>query len=233
MFVGVEQHNTFAGLDFHRHDLFLEATLGNGDGSTAMAFGGQCILLRARNVVARGHVLGRDTHVHLFPRVMQDAQHVVHQCSVTHAHAITGRGVEVGAATHGFRAAADGDVAIAQGNGLRCRYDGLQARAAQAVDIEGGGLDRAAGINGGDAAQIGVLGVSGNHIAHHHMANGIRSHATAFDGGAHSGGGELGVGHVFERTAEGADGGAGGADDEDVALGHGNFSCRQVNVSHP
>ena len=31
---------------------------------------------------------------------------------------------------------------------------------------------------------------------------------------------KLGVGHILQAAAEGADGGAGGADDEDVTVGH-------------
>jgi hypothetical protein len=155
---------------------------------------------------------------------MQDAQHVVDQHRVAHARAVAGRGVEVRAAAHRLRAAADGDVAVAQRNGLRRRHDGLQARAAQAVDVEGRRLDGAARVDGGHAAQVGVLHVGGNHVAHHHVADGVGGHAAALDGGLDGGGGQLGVGHVLQRAAEGADGGAGGADHEDVALGHGWIS---------
>jgi hypothetical protein len=52
------------------------------------------------------------------------------------------------------------------------------------------------------------------------MAHGVGRQARAGDGGLHGGGGELGVGHVFQAAAEGADGGAGGADDENVTVGH-------------
>ena len=97
---------------------------------------------------------------------------------------------------------------------------GLQARAAQAVDVEGGRLDGAAGVDGGHAAQVGVLGVGGDHVAHDHMAHGVGRQARAGDGCLHGGGCELGVGHVFEAAAKGADGGAGGADNENVAVGH-------------
>ena len=51
------------------------------------------------------------------------------------------------------------------------------------------------------------------------MAHGVGRDAGALDGGLHGGGGKLGVGHVFQTAAEGADGGAGGADDEDVTVG--------------
>ncbi len=221
MFVFLEQHGAFARGNFDRNDLLFEVARSDGGGGALLA--GQCelVLHLARNLVALGHVLGGDAHVHLLPGVMQDAEHVVDALAVTHALAPARALVEVGAAAHGFGATAHGHVAVAIANGLRRADDGLQARAAQAVDVEGGRLDGAAGVDGGHAGEVGVLGVGGDHVAHHHMAHGVGRDAGARDGGLHGGGGELGVGHVLQAAAEGADGGAGGADDEDFAVGHG------------
>lgn len=167
-----------------------------------------------------GYYPGGDAHVHLLPGVVQDAEHVVDALAVAHAGAPARALVEVGATAHGFGAAAHGHVAVAVANGLRRADDGLQARAAQAVDVEGGRFDGAAGVDGGHAAQVGILGVGRNHVAHDHMAHGVGRDAGARDGGPDGGGGELGVGYVFQAAAEGADGGACGADDEDVTVGH-------------
>jgi hypothetical protein len=215
--VGVEQHHALARLDLDRNDLLLEAARGDGGRGTLLAGHGQRVLLFARDAVARGHVLGRDAHVDLLPRVVEDAEHVVDQLHVAHARAVARGGVEVRAAAHRLGAAADRDVAVAERDRLRRRDDGLQARAAEAIDVEGRRLDRAAGIDGGDAAQVGVLGVGGDHVAHHHVADGRGRDAAALDRGLDRGGGQLGVGHVLQRTAEGADGRAGAADDEDLA----------------
>ena len=84
------------------------------------------------------------------------------------------------------------------------------------VDVEGGRLNRATGVNRRHAGQVGIFGVGGDDVAHRHMANGVGCHAAALDGRLDGGGGQLCVRHVFERAAKGADGGAGGSDDEDV-----------------
>jgi hypothetical protein len=219
MLVGVEQHRALACGDFNRDDLVLEVPGGDGGSGAALALAGELVLHLARDFVALGHVLGGDAHVHFLPGVVQDAEHVVDALGVAHAHAVACGGVEVGAPAHGLRPAAHGHVEPVA-NGLRRRDDGLQARAAQAVDVEGGRLDGAARVDGGHAAQVRVLGVGGDHVAHDHMAHGVGRQARALDGRFDGGGGELGVGNVFQRAAEGADGGAGGADNENVAVGH-------------
>ena len=84
------------------------------------------------------------------------------------------------------------------------------------VDVEGGRLNRATGVNRRHAGQVGIFGVGGDDVARHHMADGVGCHAAALDGRLDGSGGQLCVGHVFERAAKGADGGAGGSDDEDI-----------------
>ena len=135
-------------------------------------------------------------------------------------HAPAGRLVEVGAAAHGFGAGADGHFAVAQGDGLGRGDDGLQARAAQAVDVEGRGFDGAARIDGGHTGQIGIARVGGDDIAHDHMADQIGGNACARYSGLDHSGGQLGVGDVLEAAAKGADGRARCADDEDVSGCH-------------
>ncbi len=73
----------------------------------------------------------------------------------------------------------------------------------------------------GHAGQVGIFGIGGDDVAHDDVAHGIGGDTGAGNGGPDHGGGQLGVGHVFQAAAKGADGGAGGADDEDVADGHG------------
>ena len=223
MLVFLKQHGALARGDFDRNDLLLEVTRSDGGGGALLAGQGELVLHLAADLVALGHVLCGDAHVHLLPGVVQDAEHVVDALAVAHASAPARALVEVGAAAHAFRATAHGHVAVAIADGLRGGHDGLQSRAAQAVDVERGRFDGAAGVDGGHAAQVRVFGVGGDHVAHHHMAHGVGRDAGARDGGLHGGGGQLGVGHIFQAAAEGADGGAGGADDEDVTVGHEKF----------
>ena len=201
--------------------MLFEVPGGHGGGGALLAEHGQFVLHLAADAIALGHVFGGDAHVHFLPGVVQDAQHVVDAFGIAHAGTVAGGLVEVGAPAHGFAAAANGHVAIAQGNGLRGADDGLQARAAQAIDVKGRGFDGAARINRGHAGQVGIFGIGGDDVAHNDVAHGIGGDTGAGNGGLDHGGGQLGVGHVFQAAAKGANGGAGGADDEDVADGHG------------
>src|SRR5437867_6668478 len=50
-------------------------------------------------------------------------------------------------------------------------HDRLKSRSAQAVDVEGGRLLRDAGLDGGNAGEIGVTRLGRNDVAHHHMTD--------------------------------------------------------------
>jgi len=220
MFVGVESHHALARLHLHRGDLFAEAALGDRAGGALLAFQGQCVLHLAADAVTGCDVLGSDAHMHLLPWVVEDAVHVVHHAGVAHARAPAQGRHDVGAPAHRFGAAADGDVGVAERDGLGRRDDRLQARAAQAVDVEGRRLLRDAGIDGRHPAQVGVARFGGNHVAHHHMADLGRLYAGAGQRRADGDRGQLGHRGVLERATIGADGRARGADDENFALCH-------------
>jgi hypothetical protein len=72
---------------------------------------------------------------------------------------------QVGAARHDLDAAADGEIGIAEHDGLGGIDDGLLCRAAQAVDLEGHRFHAHAALDGRIAMDVGVAGFGGNHVA--------------------------------------------------------------------
>ncbi|MNM90241.1 hypothetical protein D3C81_1024910 [compost metagenome] len=221
MLVAGEADHAFARLQLHRNDLLLEIAFGNGPRGAALAFQGEGILLFTADAIARGDVFRGDTHVGLLPGVVEDAVHVVDGAAIAEARAPAQAGQDERAAAHALRAGADGDVGIAQQDGLGGGNDRLQTRAAQAVDVEGGGFLGNAGVHGGYAAQIGIAWLGRDHVAQYDMADFARVDPGALQGCAAGRGRQRGQGGVLERTAEGADGGAGCTDYENLTLSHG------------
>ena len=100
--------------------------------------------------------------------------------------------------------------------------DGLQARAAQAVDVKGRGALATTALDGGHARQVHVLGFGVDHMAEHDVA-----HVLAIDLGArqrlaHDQCRQLGRRHIFEAAAKGANGGTDSADNYNFT-GHGEL----------
>ncbi|KAG1275923.1 hypothetical protein G6F64_014841 [Rhizopus arrhizus] len=108
-----------------------------------MRFRSQRVLVLAADAELGRHVLGGDAHVHAAERIRQRAGHHVQHDAIAHAGAPALRRHDVGSTAHAFCACADRDLGVAQQDGLRCRHAGLQARTAQAVDVEGRGTCRA------------------------------------------------------------------------------------------
>jgi len=154
--------------------------------------------------------------------VVQRADHHVDHLGVAHARAKARGKAGVGRAAHVLSARADGDVCVAQQDGLAGADDGLQARAAQAVDVEGGRLDGAAAVDGRHAREVRVLGVGGDDVAHDHMAHGLGRHAGARQRLLDHQRAEIDGGGVLQRAAKGSDGGAHTADNDNFT-GHGSL----------
>ncbi|MNQ53316.1 hypothetical protein D3C85_673530 [compost metagenome] len=152
---------------------------------------------------------------------MEDAVHVVDGAAIAEASAPAQVGQDERAAAHALRAGADGDVGIAQQDGLRGGNDRLQTRSAQAVYVEGGGFLGNAGVHGGYAAQIGIAWFGRDHVAQDDMADFTRVDPGTLQGCAAGRGRERAQGSVLERTAKGAYGGASCTDYEDLTLSHG------------
>ena len=104
---------------------------------------------------------------------------------------------------------------------MGCRNDRLQPRAAEAVDVVGGGLFGDAGVDRGHSCQIGILGGRWNYVAHHDVTDALRIDLAGDECGFDCGGGQIAQRYVLERTAKGADGCAPGAQDENFGGLHG------------
>ncbi len=94
-------------------------------------------------------------------------------------------------------------------------------RAAEAVDVVGGGLFGNAGVDSGHSRQIGILGGRWNYVAHHDVTDALRIDLAGDECGFDCGGGQIAQRYVLERTAKGADGCAPGAQDENLGGLHG------------
>jgi len=143
---------------------------------------------------------------------VQGADHHVDHFGVAHACAKAGGQTGVRRTAHVFCTTANGDVAVTQQDGLTGAHDGLQARAAQAVHVEGGCALGAAAVDGRHARQVHVFGLGVDHMAKHHMADILAVGACAGQGFAHDLCRQLGGGNVLEAAAKGTNGGAHTAD---------------------
>ena len=179
MLVHLKPLHTFAGFHLYRHDLPGEAPFGNGAGGALLALQGKGVLSFAADTEALGNVLRSDAHMNAMEGVMQDAEHVVDGLHITHPPAPARPGQQVGTTTHRLGAGTNGDIAIAQQQALRRRNNSLQARATQAIDVEGRGFLGNPGLHGRHPAEIGIARLGGYHIAHNHMTNPLGGATTA------------------------------------------------------
>ena len=157
-------------------------------------------------------------------RVVQDAEHVVRRLDVTHSSSPTYGGHDVRTAAHRLSATTDGNLGLAHDERLRGTDNRLKSRSAQAVDVEGWRLLRDAGLDRGDAGEVGIARLGGNDVAHHHMTDARGLDAAARDRFTHGGGRQLRHRDVFERATEGADGRSRRGDDKDLTSSHA-ISC--------
>ena len=218
--VGVEGDHAFAGLDFDRQDLVLEAALLDRAAGAQMAGDGEFVLLGAADLVAFGEVFGGDAHQDTVEWVIERAVEGVEELGVTHFLA-PARGWDlVGGAAHAFDAAGDRDLGLPRANGVGGGQDRLQAAAAQAVDGERRGFLGQAALDHRDTRNIHVARLGLDHLAEHGEADLLLFNPGAANRlGGHLGD-ELAGRDVLEGAAEGADGGTHAGDDVD--LGHSN-----------
>jgi len=151
---------------------------------------------------------------------VQRADHHVDHLGVAHARAEACGQAGIGRAAHDLGAGADGNVGVAEQNRLAGADDGLQARAAQAVDVEGRRVLAAAALECRDAREVHVLGFGVDDVAEDHVADVLALHLRARERLAHDQRAQFGGRNVFQAAAKGANGGAHGADDDDFT-GHG------------
>ncbi|MNQ74574.1 hypothetical protein D3C85_893340 [compost metagenome] len=228
--IGVEHHFAAASLQGDRQDLLLEAAFLDGHGGAAMGFQRQRVLGLAGDVVGAAHVLGGDAHVHLVHRVGEGADHHVDHAGVAHARAEAHRRGGVGRAAHAVGTAGDGDLGIAEQDALGGADDGLQARTAQAVDGQGGGLLADAALQGDDARDVHVDRFGMDDVAEHHLVDFVAVHLGTLQGFAGDHGAQVAGGEVLQAAAEIADGSTGTADDDYFTLTHGRYPLFKAEI---
>ncbi len=225
VFVGIEPHVALARRNRHRDDLVLEVAGPDGVRRALVRFQRSPVLQLATDAVFPGDVFRRHAHVDGVERVVQRAEHHVDHLGVAHARTPAGRGRQVRSAAHALGAAADGDVGIAQQNGLRGTHHGLQAGAAQAVDVERGRFGRHAAVQRGHARQVHVARLGVDDVAEHHVADLLAPDLGARQRLAHHQRAQLARRHVLQAAAERPDCGAHTAD-------HHHFTCHCCLQSH-
>ncbi|MCY1434811.1 hypothetical protein D9M71_508840 [compost metagenome] len=151
-------------------------------------------------------VFGGDAHVEVLERVVQHADGVVDALQVTHACAPACLWQQVRATAHGFGASGNGHVGVPQQQALGRRDDGLQARTAQAVDVERRGFLGDAGVHRRHPGQVGVTRLGRDHRAHHQVADLLGGQPRTLDGGTGDGAGQVGQRQVLEGTAKATNG---------------------------
>ena len=217
MLVGVEHYLALAGLLDDWQDLGLEFALGDGGQSPALGLDGEGILLLAGDAVLFGQVLGGDAHVADAEGVGEDGDHGIDRRGVAHAGAGTQRRQQVGGLGHDLDAAADTIVGIAQHDVLGGGDDALEARGAEARHLHGDRLHGQPGLDGGDAGDVGVARIRGHGVADGHVLDLLGIDPGAGDRLLHDDAGQLAGIELGQGTAEGADGGAHGAQNNNVS----------------
>ena len=177
-----------------------------------MAFNCQLVLVFAGDAPLGRNVFGRDAHVDGVEGVVQGAQHHVDHFGVTHARTKSIGVDRIRHTAHVFCAATNGHIGIAQQDGLAGRDDGLQARTTQTVDVECGGALRATAVDGRNAREVHVFGLSVDHVAKHHMTDVFAVGVGALQGFAHNLCRQLCGGCVFQTATKRPNGGAHTAD---------------------
>jgi hypothetical protein len=204
--VGIEDDVALAGLHDDRHDLRLEATLGDGGGGAALRLDRQGILLFAADVPLLGQILCRDAHMTDTKRVGERGDHHVDGLGIAHACAGTHRRQHVGTARHDFHTAADAIIGVAEHDVLGSGHDALQARCAQAVDRHGHRIHRQTGLDRGDASHIGKARIGRDAVADGDVSDLLRIDTGTGDRLLHHGAGQFMRLHVGEGTTKGANG---------------------------
>ena len=164
-----------------------------------------------------GDVLGGVAHVVAVEGLPQPVlDHGVDEFEAAHLLA----GTQIGAVrrhAHGLLAARDDDVGVAFADRLQAERDGAQARAAQLVDAPGWRFDGDSGRDRGLAGRVLAL-AGGEDLAHDHFGDARRVDGGAIDGGHDGHLAEFVGGQAAEGTVEGADGRAGGRQNDHIVL---------------
>jgi hypothetical protein len=229
--VAVDQAGAvLAVLDLDGHDLLREGAVLLGGHRALVGAQRERVLLLARDRVVAPEVLGRLDHSSGYRMVDAAGGHpAAHEAVLEHRAARAGSPaqpdrIQLGLA-HRLRAAGENDVGD---SGLHLHggvEDGLQSRAAAAVDLKAGDVDRHPGVEGGDAPERGCLAV-GVPLAEDDVVDGLGRQLGARHHLLDHGRRQLGDGHVTEDAAEPAHRGPEGFADERIGHGPGSLALR-------
>lgn len=219
MFIAVEDDGALAACNLDRGDFGSEPTLRHGAGGAHLTFQSEGILIGTADAMGCGNVLGGHAHMPGPERAGKRPGHHVDGAGIAHLGAKARSGQRMGRARHAFRPTHERCIGIAQHERLRTRNDGLQAGAAEAVDVHRRGGFRHAGLHCGNARQVHVAWFGVDDMAEDRRADGGGVQSRAGNGFACRRGGKVDGRDGGERSAEGADGGARAG--EDVDIGHG------------
>ena len=128
MFIRVDDHRSFSGLDRHRNDFRIESSgLDRPDGSL-MTDQGQLVLLLAADIVFLRQIFRRIPHVVAHDRTNQSiVQHAVQHLTVPHTIAFTRSFEQIRRLAHAFDPDGDRNVAFAQHDGLTRNFKRFHA----------------------------------------------------------------------------------------------------------
>ena len=214
----VDGHLALARLDRHRKDLIGEAARCARCRRLRLRGKGEGILLRAADLEALGHVLGRDAHVVVVEDIPQAVpDHRIDEFERAHP----GAGAQMGdmrRPAHALLAAGNDDAGLAGADEQRTHNDGTQSRAAHLTDAEGRRLQGHPGGKRRLADRILPLPANQD-LAEHGIVHLLGIDFRTLERCAHGGRAKTMGGHVGKGAVERTDGGAGGSGDDD--LGHG------------
>ena len=182
-----------------------------------MALDGVFVLLPPGHSVLVGHDLAGAAHVIVLvgiPEAVVD--HGVDRLPVPEAHSLPHLRKEVGAVGHRFHPAGDDDLRIARGDPLGGQHHGLQARATDLVDRQGGDLGRQAGAEGG-LARGSLPEARGHDVAQDDLVDRLRPEPGAGDRLLHHHGPELGGREALQGSQEPPGGQPNGREDHRLA----------------
>ena len=121
---------------------------------------------------------------------------------------------------HRLGAARQHHARFAQQDLLRGLDDRLEPRAAQAVDRERRGLDSASAAEPDVAREVDRVGRGLLRVAEDDVIDQLGAESAPLDGGLAGDHAEVGGGERLERTAEGAEAGAGATQENDICSSH-------------
>src|SRR5207237_6322819 len=198
----------------NRHDLVLEAALGDGGRCPALALRGEFVLRLPRHAVAVGDLLGGAAHLIAAERIGDQRQRAVDQLRFAEPPSHLRAGEQVGLDRHVLVAAGDNHLRLAGAQLLDGAVDGLQAGPAEPVHVERRGRLGKTGLQCRQAGVEGILAYLAD-ATEDDLVNHRRGNAGTVHRGPDCRRPQVRRRGVLERAGKLADGGADAPRDDD------------------